>query len=124
MSANKPLVSIVVPTYKRADRIRVALDSIAAQDYGAENIDLIVVSDNRPEWPESAETDAAVAPYAVSLPHFRLLHTAGQTGGGGRATTPAARRRASTSRSSTTTTSSCPTRCRPRSPSCRKTPST
>lgn len=83
MSANKPLVSIVVPTYKRADRIRVALDSIAAQDYGAENIDLIVVSDNRPEWPESAETDAAVAPYAVSLPHFRLLHTAGQTGGGG-----------------------------------------
>lgn len=82
MSADKPLVSIVVPTYKRADRIRVALDSIAAQDYGVENIDLIVVSDNRPEWPESAETDAAVAPYAASLPHFRLLHTAGQTGGG------------------------------------------
>lgn len=82
MSADKPLVSIVVPTYKRADRIRVALDSIAAQDYGAENIELIVVSDNRPEWPESAETDAAVAPYAASLPHFRLLHTAGQTGGG------------------------------------------
>lgn len=74
MSADKPLVSIVVPTYKRSDRIRVALDSIAAQDYGAENIELIVVSDNRPEWPESAETDAAVAPYAASLPHFRLLH--------------------------------------------------
>ena len=82
MSADKPLVSIVVPTYKRSDRIRVALDSIAAQDYGAENIELIVVSDNRPEWPESAETDAAVAPYAASLPHFRLLHTSGQTGGG------------------------------------------
>ncbi len=47
MSADKPLVSIVVPTYKRSDRIRVALDSIAAQDYGAENIELIVVSDNR-----------------------------------------------------------------------------
>ena len=82
MSADKPLVSIVVPTYKRSDRIRVALDSIAAQDYGAENIELIVVSDNRPEWPESAETDTAVAPYAASLPHFRLLHTSGQTGGG------------------------------------------
>ena len=122
MSADKPLVSIVVPTYKRADRIRVALDSIAAQDYGAENIELIVVSDNRPEWPVSAETDAAVAPYAASLPHFRLLHTAGQTGGG--AARNYARRRASTSHSSTMTTSSCPIKCPLRSPLCRKTPST
>lgn len=82
MSIDKPLVSVIVPTYKRADRIRLALDSIVAQDYGAENIELIVVSDNRPEWPESAATNAAVSSYASSLPHFRLLHTSGQTGGG------------------------------------------
>lgn len=82
MSADKPLVSIVVPTYKRADRICVALDSIAAQDYGVENIEIFVVNDNRPEWPESAETDAKVAHYASELPHFKLLHTVGQTGGG------------------------------------------
>lgn len=79
---SKPLVSVIVPTYKRADRICAALDSIAAQDYGAENIELIVVNDNRPEWPERAETDARLERYADELPHFKLVHTIGQIGGG------------------------------------------
>ena len=80
-TAAKPLVSVIVPTYKRANRIRDAIDSIVAQTYGVENLEIIVVNDNRPEWPECAETDARLAHYA-SLPLFRLLHTAGQTGGG------------------------------------------
>lgn len=77
----KPLVSVIVPTYKRGDRILTALDSIMAQTYGMEKIETVVVNDNRPEWPECAETDAAIAQYAA-LPNFRILHTVGQIGGG------------------------------------------
>lgn len=77
----KPLVSVVVPTYKRAEKICHAIDSIVAQTYGVENLEIVVVNDNRPEWPECVETDAKLADYET-LPHFRLLHTAGQTGGG------------------------------------------
>lgn len=77
----KPLVSVIVPTYKRADRICNAIDSIVAQTYGVDNLEIVVVNDNRPEWPECAETDAKLARYEA-IPHFRLLHTAGQMGGG------------------------------------------
>lgn len=78
----EPLVSVIVPTYKRADKICRAIDSIAAQTYGIENIEVVVVNDNRSEWPERAETDAKLARYAKNLPHFKLVHTAGATGGG------------------------------------------
>lgn len=81
MTSSKPLVSVIVPTYKRANRICSAIDSIVAQTYGVENLEIIVVNDNRSEWFERAETDAKLLPYA-SLPCFRLLHTTGETGGG------------------------------------------
>jgi len=38
-----PLVSVIIPTYNRADTIRVAIDSVRAQTY--KNIQLIVVDD-------------------------------------------------------------------------------
>lgn len=79
---NKPLVSVIMPTYKRADRINRAIDSIAAQTYGVDHIEIIVVNDNRPEWSECAETDAKLRRYSEELPHFVVLHTTGQTGGG------------------------------------------
>lgn len=44
---NLPLVSIVIPTYKRNDKILLALESALNQSY--ENIEIIVVDDNEPE---------------------------------------------------------------------------
>lgn len=78
---DKPFVSVIVPTYKRPERINNAVDSIVAQTYGIENIEIIVVNDNRPEWSEYAVTDQQLNRY-INLPYFKLLHTEGQTGGG------------------------------------------
>ena len=77
----KPLVSVIIPTYKRADRINHAVDSVVAQTYGIDNIEIIVVSDNKKEFPEYADTDRKLKEYQ-QLPHFQLIHTAGGTGGG------------------------------------------
>lgn len=81
MSTGKPLVSVIVPTFRRADRICTAIDSIVSQTYGLENLEILVANDNRLEWPECARTDAKLSAY-IGLPHFRLIHTAGQIGGG------------------------------------------
>ena len=42
----KPLVSVIVPTFKRADRLCGALESIARQTYS--NLEILVVNDNIP----------------------------------------------------------------------------
>ena len=44
MSGTRPLVSIVLPTYKRADLLPHAIRSVLAQTYT--NLKLIVVDDN------------------------------------------------------------------------------
>ena len=46
MSASKPLVSVVVPTYDRPERLRRAVESVREQTY--EDIELIVVDDCSP----------------------------------------------------------------------------
>lgn len=44
MSKNKPLVSVIIPTYKRADLLTKAIDSAINQTY--KNIEIIVIDDN------------------------------------------------------------------------------
>lgn len=44
MTQSSPLVSAVIPTYNRTERLRRAVRSVAAQTYG--NIELVVVDDN------------------------------------------------------------------------------
>lgn len=46
MNDNKPLVSVVIPTYKRSDMLKTAINSIIKQTY--ENIEIIVIDDNKP----------------------------------------------------------------------------
>lgn len=73
-----PLVSVIVPTYKRADRLEAALRSIQNQTY--QNLEILVVNDNVPgsEWDRStAETLEGFGD-----PRLKVIHTAGQTGGG------------------------------------------
>lgn len=46
MSYTKGLVSVVIPTYKRSDMLRRAIDSVLGQTY--HNVECIVVNDNTP----------------------------------------------------------------------------
>lgn len=75
-----PLVSVIVPTYKRSDRLPAALDSVLAQTYG--NIEVVVANDNVPgsEWDKA--TEALLTRCGESDHRVRVIHTAGQTGGG------------------------------------------
>lgn len=43
MEENKPLVSVIITTYNRADLVNRSIDSVLEQDY--ENIEIIVVDD-------------------------------------------------------------------------------
>ena len=40
----KGLVSVVIPTYKRSDLLKKAIDTVLAQSY--QNLELLVVNDN------------------------------------------------------------------------------
>lgn len=54
----KDLVTIVIPTYKRGDRLGVAIQSILDQDYP--NIEVIVVDDNDPEGNDRSITEGVM----------------------------------------------------------------
>ena len=72
------LVSVIVPTYKRADRLEKALHSIKEQTY--QNLEILVVNDNVPDsdWDHST----AKVLEGFGDPRLKVVHTAGQTGGG------------------------------------------
>lgn len=63
-------VSIIIPTYKRSNRIKRAIDSVLSQDY--KNFELIVVDDNDPSDIERKLTEEAVNEY-LSLPYFKYI---------------------------------------------------
>ena len=72
------LVTVVVPTYKRVDRLSVALKSISDQTYP--KLEILVVNDNVPgsEW--DSATEKMLVAYGDE--RLRVVHTTGQTGGG------------------------------------------
>ncbi len=74
-----PLVSVLVPTYKRSHYIARALDSIYAQTYS--NLEVIVVDDNIPDSDFHKQTQAALKPY-LGRDNFHYIKTQGATGGG------------------------------------------
>lgn len=76
----KPLVSVVVPTYKRADRLCRALNSILGQTYS--NLEVLVVNDNVPGSEYDSATESALADIQKNDSRLRVVHTPGQTGGG------------------------------------------
>ncbi len=77
--AETPLVSVIIPTYKRPEMLARAIDSVLAQDYA--HIEAIVVNDNPLESDEDRRTEEVLSAYAAEL-RVVALHTAGKTGGG------------------------------------------
>lgn len=75
----RPLVSIITPTYQRSGFIGRALDSILAQTY--ENIEVIIVDDNLPDSEYRRETMENLTVY-LKHPRVRYFQTPGATGGG------------------------------------------
>src|SRR5699024_3168673 len=64
---SKSKVSIIIPTYRRSDRIQRAVQSALNQDY--KNFEVIVVDDNEPISEERIKTKEVIAPY-LNYPNF------------------------------------------------------
>ncbi|CAK8583857.1 hypothetical protein BMEGG_06115 [Priestia megaterium] len=71
-------VSIVIPTYKRADKIVRALDSCIRQDYG--NIEIIIVDDNGNNSEFRNKTKSLVTPYIEKYGVRYIEHTENKGG--------------------------------------------
>ena len=78
MGGTSPLVSVVIPTYERADRLPRAVESVLSQTYS--NIEVLVVNDNEPDSAFDIETERVLASFEDE--RLRVLHTVGRTGGG------------------------------------------
>lgn len=59
---NYPKVSVIIPTYKRPDKLDRAIDSVLSQTY--QNVEAIVVDDNNPDTEGRKLTEAKMAPYS------------------------------------------------------------
>lgn len=66
----QPLVSIIIPTYKRPDTLDRAINSVLNQTY--KNIEVIVVDDNNPDTEGRRLTESKMAPFAEN-PRVRYI---------------------------------------------------
>ncbi|MCC2256056.1 glycosyltransferase family 2 protein [Ruminococcus sp. CLA-AA-H200] len=58
----KPMVSVIIPTYKRSNMLPRAIASVLSQTYS--NIQVVVVDDNNPDTEYRKNTEALMAQYA------------------------------------------------------------
>lgn len=80
----EPLVSVVIPTYKRPTDLKRAVDSVLNQDY--KNIEIIVVDDNNAGTSERAETETLMEQYAENTKVKYLKHDKNRNGSAARNT--------------------------------------
>ena len=66
----QPLVSIIIPTYKRPDTLDRAINSVLNQTY--KNIEVIVVDDNNPDTEARSKTEHIMSVYADN-PRVRYI---------------------------------------------------
>lgn len=57
----KPLISVIITTYKRSDKVEYAIQSVLNQTY--KNIELIVIDDNANDLQERIKTESIVKKY-------------------------------------------------------------
>lgn len=79
-----PIVSIVIPTYKRPDMIVRAVDSALNQTYA--QIEVIVVDDNDPSSPDRKKTETIMAQYKGNPRVQYILHEKNKNGSAARNT--------------------------------------
>ena len=69
MIDKEPLVSVIIPTYKRPDYLDRAIDSVLNQTYN--NIEIIVVDDNNPDTEGRKRTESIMQKYSNNpLVHY------------------------------------------------------
>jgi glycosyltransferase involved in cell wall biosynthesis len=83
MMKDKKLVSVIIPTYKRPDTLPRALESVLKQSYN--NIEIIVVDDNDPEWHERVLTEQLMESYLNQNVHY-VKHERNKNGSAARNT--------------------------------------
>lgn len=76
---SKPLVSVIVPTYHRADRVERAIRSILNQTY--QFFEIIVVDDNSPDSEYRNQTLKTLSVFSNDS-RVHIVQTKGNTGGG------------------------------------------
>lgn len=81
---NQPLVSVVIPTYSRPDRLSRAIDSVLNQTY--ENIEVIVVDDNNSDSDFRKETELEMQKYNNNKKVLYLKHSKNKNGSAARNT--------------------------------------
>lgn len=75
-----PLVSVIIPTYRRASSLPRAIESVEKQTYI--NLEIIVVNDNLPNSEEDRATQQIISRYQKADLRVRMIVTEGKQGGG------------------------------------------
>lgn len=81
---NDPLVSVIIPTYKRSEFLCATIDSVLAQTY--KNIEIIVVDDNGIGTVYQQETEKRLQPYIQKNLITYLCHRVNKNGSAARNT--------------------------------------
>ena len=80
----QPLVSIIIPTYKRPDTLDRAINSVLNQTY--KNIEVIVVDDNNPDTEARSKTEHIMSVYADNPRVKYIKHEKNKNGSAARNT--------------------------------------
>ena len=79
-----PLVSVIIPTYKRPDVLSRSIESVLNQSY--DNYEIIVVDDNDPESEERKRTETIMQSYCDNVKVSYVRHSYNKNGSAARNT--------------------------------------
>ncbi len=81
---NNYLVSVIIPTYKRADMLTKAIDSVLTQTY--KNVEVLVIDDNNPNTEWRALTSEIMKQYSLNTRVRYICHEINKNGSAARNT--------------------------------------